>query len=53
MAGLLAGCTTFAGNENGNRELVFSDEFSENGVPNPAKWDFEHGFERNEELQWY
>lgn len=34
-------------------ELVFSDEFSEDGAPNPEKWDYEHGFVRNMELQWY
>ena len=34
-------------------ELVFSDEFSEDGVPNSEKWYFEHGFVRNMELQWY
>lgn len=33
-------------------ELVFEDEF-EGTVPNPENWDFEHGFVRNEELQWY
>lgn len=34
-------------------ELVFSDEFSEDGAPNSEKWGFEHGFVRNMELQWY
>lgn len=33
--------------------LVWSDEFDENGPPNPENWTFERGFVRNEELQWY
>jgi beta-glucanase (GH16 family) len=34
-------------------QLVWSDEFSQNGTPNPANWTYEKGFVRNEELQWY
>lgn len=34
-------------------ELVWSDEFDRDGPPDPDNWNFEHGFERNEELQWY
>lgn len=34
-------------------ELVWSDEFNYTGAPDPAKWSFEDGFLRNEELQWY
>jgi beta-glucanase (GH16 family) len=33
--------------------LVWSDEFNQDGAPDPAKWTFENGFVRNEELQWY
>jgi len=33
--------------------LVWSDEFDEDGKPNPAYWSFENGFVRNHELQWY
>ena len=33
--------------------LVWSDEFSKPGRPDPANWRFEHGFVRNQELQWY
>ena len=33
--------------------LVFSDEFNYTGKPNPANWNFESGFRRNNELQWY
>ncbi|QRN40846.1 MAG: family 16 glycosylhydrolase [Neisseriaceae bacterium] len=40
--------------ENSNRyELVWSDEFDYTGSPDPEKWDFEEGFVRNEEPQWY
>lgn len=34
-------------------QLVWSDEFDQDGPPNPKKWTFEHGFVRNKELQWY
>ncbi len=33
--------------------LVWSDEFDVDGAPNPANWGYEHGFVRNQELQWY
>jgi len=34
-------------------ELVWSDEFDIDGVPDPGKWGYEQGFVRNRELQWY
>lgn len=34
-------------------ELVWADEFDVDGRPNPDNWGFEHGFKRNQELQWY
>ncbi|MGV3767717.1 MAG: glycoside hydrolase family 16 protein [Chitinophagaceae bacterium] len=34
-------------------ELVWNDEFSENGRPDSNKWTYEQGFVRNNELQWY
>lgn len=34
-------------------ELVWSDDFNTEGVPDPLKWEFETGFVRNEEAQWY
>lgn len=34
-------------------QLVWSDEFNREGEPDPAKWEFETGFARNEEAQWY
>jgi beta-glucanase (GH16 family) len=33
--------------------LVWSDEFDGAGAPDDTKWQFEEGFVRNEELQWY
>ena len=33
--------------------LVWSDEFDVDGAPNPKNWNFETGFVRNQELQWY
>ena len=34
-------------------KLVWSDEFDKDGLPDPAKWDYETGFVRNGELQYY
>ena len=34
-------------------KLVWADEFNTNGAPDPANWNYERGFVRNEELQWY
>ena len=34
-------------------KLVWADEFDVDGAPNPANWQFEQGFVRNEEDQWY
>ena len=34
-------------------KLVWSDEFNNNGKPDPANWIYEEGFVRNKELQWY
>jgi beta-glucanase (GH16 family) len=33
--------------------LVWADEFNSNGKPDSANWNYEYGFVRNEELQWY
>lgn len=34
-------------------KLVWSDEFDQSGAPDPAKWKYEKGFVRNQELQFY
>jgi beta-glucanase (GH16 family) len=34
-------------------KLVWHDEFEIDGPPNPADYNFEKGFARNEEAQWY
>lgn len=36
-----------------NYNLVWSDEFDYCGAPDSTVWNFEQGFARNEELQWY
>ncbi|WP_372846696.1 family 16 glycosylhydrolase [Pontiella sp.] len=47
---LLTGAANAVHNE---FRLVWADEFDAEGRPNPANWTFEHGFVRNDELQWY
>lgn len=34
-------------------ELIWHDEFDKDGLPDPAKWVLEEGFQRNQELQFY
>jgi beta-glucanase (GH16 family) len=34
-------------------KLVWSDEFNQDGKPDSAVWNYENGFVRNEEFQWY
>ncbi len=34
-------------------ELIWSDEFNRDGRPDTTFWNFEHGFVRNNEDQWY
>jgi beta-glucanase (GH16 family) len=34
-------------------ELVWSEEFEYEGMPDKSKWDYEEGFVRNEEMQYY
>ncbi|GGH73644.1 beta-glucanase (GH16 family) [Filimonas zeae] len=39
--------------EDGAYRLVWADEFNNNGRPDSSRWKYEHGFVRNNELQWY
>ena len=34
-------------------KLVWVDEFNKEGQPDSANWNYEYGFVRNDELQWY
>ena len=42
-------CSTFAS----GWKLVWADEFNQPGLPDPAKWNYETGFVRNREAQYY
>ena len=50
MAAALLAAGTMAAQE---WELVWSDEFDGEGRPDTATWNFEEGFVRNHEAQWY
>jgi beta-glucanase (GH16 family) len=45
--------TTAETDSTNNWKLIWSDEFNTNGPPNPANWNYERGFVRNNEAQWY
>lgn len=53
----IAACTAGAGRPVSDHPpgwtLVWGDEFALAGRPDPARWGFERGFVRNQELQWY
>jgi len=34
-------------------QLLWAEEFDQNGKPNSKYWSYEEGFVRNQELQWY
>ncbi len=46
---LFAACSVSAA----DWKLVWSDEFDKPGQPDPAKWNYEEGFIRNNEAQYY
>jgi beta-glucanase (GH16 family) len=48
-----AGLVQPIGRNQASWKLVWHDEFNEATCPSSAKWNFEHGFVRNGELQWY
>jgi len=35
------------------KKLIFNEEFNYNGKPDSTVWNYEQGFKRNNELQWY
>lgn len=50
------GCATAATAQQFSHEdycLVWSDEFNEDGLPNPDNWNYETGYVRNDEDQYY
>ena len=52
LAGLYAVCVA-AQTEKEGWKLVWNDEFDIDGRPDAQKWDYERGFVRNYEWQWY
>lgn len=57
LVGILQCASTFAADpvaaDKPGWKLVWSDEFAQPGLPDPAKWNYEKGFIRNGELQYY
>ncbi|EDY83305.1 Glycosyl hydrolases family 16 [Verrucomicrobiia bacterium DG1235] len=55
LASLLAAivCRPSTTAEIGEWQLVWSDEFETEGLPNAQWWDYEEGYIRNEEAQYY
>lgn len=49
----LLGASALSAQEVPGYRLVWQDEFTEDGAPDPAKWGYEEGFVRNREAQWY
>lgn len=50
---LLMGITTVSAQANEGYQLIWSEEFDKDGNVDSQKWNFEHGFVRNHEWQWY
>ena len=50
---MLSSCRTPQTAYSDGYKLVWADEFNVDGRPDPNNWTYEHGFVRNEELQWY
>jgi len=53
LAGFLAMAGSLHAADTNKWQLVWSDEFNQPGLPDPAKWDYEYGFIRNNESQFY
>ena len=50
---IVCGHSFFALAQNNGYKLVWSDEFNQDGPLNESDWNYEKGFVRNEEWQWY
>jgi serine acetyltransferase/beta-glucanase (GH16 family) len=53
LASLAAATGDAPGRHRAGWRLAWHDEFNQARCPDRAKWGFERGFVRNEELQWY
>jgi beta-glucanase (GH16 family) len=53
LGGIFIGLVGPLGAEEKARSLVWSDEFDQDGTPDPKKWGYEEGFVRNGEKQYY
>ncbi len=56
MKGIFSTCVLFiavASTVASGWKLVWADEFDKPGLPDPAKWNYETGFVRNHEAQYY
>ena len=53
ILGLLGIFVAIANGGSEQWELVWADEFDQDGRLDPSKWTYEEGFVRNNELQWY
>ncbi|HLH53557.1 MAG TPA: glycoside hydrolase family 16 protein [Verrucomicrobiae bacterium] len=52
LGSLLVVCAALSAHA-GDWKLVWSDEFDKPGLPDPARWNYEEGFIRNNEAQYY
>jgi beta-glucanase (GH16 family) len=50
---ILTGFYTTKSQDKDGYTLVWSDEFNKDGAPDPSNWNYEKGFVRNHELQYY
>jgi beta-glucanase (GH16 family) len=53
FTGCATGGPTVTGGDAGKWELMWSDEFDYQGLPDRTKWGYEEGFVRNSESQYY
>ena len=55
LMGLLVSCKQQAKltSSIASNKLIWADEFNKNGLPDATKWDYEVGFVRNDEKQYY